>query len=324
MSDKQRIVIVGATGEVGAALFSALEDADFQNVSCHAVASANSVDETVMFNGRALLVEALNEFDFQKDDIVVFAAPANITLQVAPQLRKQGCRLIDLSGAYALDENIPLVISGDSVPDAEFVSCASPLAAVLAQIVNALSPHAPISSIQATILKPASSYGRAGVRELAGQTGELLNARGITPAVFPAQIAFNTLPLVGEMNENKLMDELERLLPESVPVALMEAVSSVFYGAMVGLSIQTTQEILLSKAETALSKVGMNPQNNEEDQELVTPVTHASGVDGVVFTGLQALPAPFQGLRLWLLMDLVRQGAVKPTLDILSKWIKRL
>lgn len=318
-----RLVIAGATGEVGTALLSALEDADLPIAEMHALASPESVEETVMFKGRALLVESLDDFDFQRADIAVFAVPAEQSLRHVPRARAAGCRVIDHSEAYRLDEEVPLAVAG-AVPEGDLIACPGPLAALLVPVLQALVALAPVASVQATLLSPVSLLGRAGVRELAGQTGELLNARGITPSVFPAQIAFNTLPVVGEAGGNRLMDELERLLPTPVPVALAEVRVPVFYGMTLGLSVQTGRDIAVEAAVAALEKAGVKLADLEKDQQLATPVSHASGVPDITLVELRELPAPLQGLQLWLLADNVRQGAVSQTVAVLSKWIKRL
>jgi aspartate-semialdehyde dehydrogenase len=173
-------------------------------------------------------------------------------------------------------------------------------------------------------LQPVSSKGRQGVRELAGQTGELLNARGITPNVFPAQTAFNVLPLVGEMSGNQLMDELERVLPSPIPVVLSEAIVPVFYGMTVSLVVHTERDIDQDAIQSALISAGFLIEKDDENHELATPVGSASNTAGVVMSGLSALPAPLNGFRVWLLTDNIRQVVVNLTIKAVEKWIKRL
>ncbi len=321
MSTGCRLAIAGATGEVGRALFSALEDAELELAEVHALASADSVDETVMYKNRGLLIEALDEFDFGRVDVVIFAVPADVSVKYVPRARKAGCRVIDHSSAFRLDEAVPLIVDGAPLPEADLVACPGALAAILAPVLVALATYQP-ASVQVTALHPVSGRGRAGVRELAGQTGELLNARGIEPAVFPVQIAFNSLPVVGESAANALMDELERLLPEPLPVALAEIIVPVFYGLSVSLRIETAVSAALPTLVKALSKAGLTVVDSESDQGVATPVTDASGQDGIYMSALSTLPAPLQGIQLWLVADNVRQGAARHSLYILKKWIK--
>lgn len=321
MSTGCRLAIVGATGEVGRALISALEDAELELAEVHALASAASEDETIMYRGRALLVEALDEFDFKRADIAIFAVPEMQAQKFVPQARKAGCRVIDHSAAFRLQDDVPLLIEGSVIPEADLVACPGALTAVLAPVLSVLSSY-DLQSVHVTALNPVSVRGRAGVRELAGQTGELLNARGIEPAVFPVQIAFNALPVVGGQGADVLMDELERLLPEALVVDLAEVVVPVFYGITAALRVETAQAVDLAKVGKVLAAAGLLLVDSEQDQGVATPVTDASGQDGVYISALSALPAPVQGLQFWLVADNVRQGAARHSLYILKKWIK--
>lgn len=321
MSTGCRLAIVGATGEVGRALISALEDAGLELAEVHALASAASEDETIMYRGRALLVESLDDFDFKRADIVVFAVPETVAHKFVPQARAARCRVIDHSAAFRLQDDVPLLVDGSVIPEADLVACPGALSSLLVPVLLALAPFE-LQSVHVTALNPVSVRGRAGVRELAGQTGELLNARGIEPATFPVQIAFNSLPVVGGQGADALMDELERLLPDAIPVGLSEVVVPVFYGISAALRVQTALPLGAGEAEKVLLAAGLLLPDSEQDQGVATPVTDASGQEGVYMSALSTLPAPFQGVQLWLVADNVRQGAARHSLYILKKWIK--
>ena len=256
--------------------------------------------------------------------IALFAVPAAVSLKFIAKARAAGCKVIDHSTAFTLDESVALLCQAKAVPSTDFLAVASPLSALLATVFQSVAAVTPIQSAEATVLQPVSSKGRQGVRELAGQTGELLNARGITPNVFPAQTAFNVLPLVGEMSGNQLMDELERVLPSPIPVVLSEAIVPVFYGMTVSLVVHTERDIDQDAIQSALISAGFLIEKDDENHELATPVGSASNTAGVVMSGLSALPAPLNGFRVWLLTDNIRQVVVNLTIKAVEKWIKRL
>lgn len=313
-----RLAIVGVTGEVGKAVLAMIEERGIALSEVHALASAASAEETVLFNNRPLLVGDLGEFDFARADVAIFAVPADVAEEFVPRARAAGCRVIDHSAAFRLAPDVPLLVEGMAVPDAGLVACPGALAALLVPLLKSLQD---IQSVQVTLLSPVSLAGRAGVRELAGQTGELLNGRGIEPSVFPAQIAFNALPVV-EDGSGELMDELERLLPDSFPVAVAEVRVPVFYGLTVSATVQSGAPARLETLRQALLAAGVREADSESEQGLVTPVTEASGQDGVYLASLRALPAPLEGVQLWLVADNIRQGAARHSLYILEKWIK--
>lgn len=319
MAEGVKIAIAGATGELGRAVLSALEDSALAVGQLRVLAGADADEETLMFRNRPLLVEALDDFDFGAVQVAVLCLPADVAARVAPRAQAAGCRVIDHSGAFRDDPSVPLLAEGLPVPDAPLVACASAEAALLLPLLRSVEG---IASLQLTVLAPVSARGRAGVRELAGQTGELLNGRGIEASAFPAQVAFNTLPAVGSTGEDELADELERLLPESFPVLLARVTVPVFYGLTLAVTLQTGAAPDLARLRARLEKAGVTLGNSEDDQGVVTPVTEAAGQDGLYLTGLAGLPAPLVGLRCWLVGDNLRQGAARHSLYILENWIK--
>lgn len=319
MAEGVKLAVAGATGELGRAVLAALEESGLEVARVHALASAESVEDTLMFRSRPLLVEDVEEFDFATVNIAVLCLPAALSARIAPRARAAGCRVIDHSAAFRNSADIPLLAEGMSLPEADFVACPSAGAALLLPVLRCLEG---ITALHVTALSPVSAGGRAGVRELAGQTGELLNGRSIEPATFAAQIAFNALPVVGTEEEEGLMDELERLLPESFPVVLATVTVPVFYGFTLAVTVQTEVSPDLAVLRHRLGKAGVTLGNSDNDQGVVTPVTEASGQDGLYLTGLATLPAPLQGLRFWLVGDNLRQGGARQSLGILEKWIK--
>ena len=56
----------------------------------------------------------------------------------------------------------------------------------------------PIRSVSATVLEPASEYGRAAMDELHQQTVKLLSFQELPRQVYDTQVAFNTTPSFGD------------------------------------------------------------------------------------------------------------------------------
>lgn len=319
-----RLAIVGVTGEVGRAVLSRLEDTDLKFAELHALASSRSEEETVMFRQRPLIVESAEGFDFSRADIVVLATPAPVSTQLADQALAAGCRVIDHSTAFLMQGDAPFAGTVES-ESAELVVVPSAEVSLLAPLLSAAIGLTSLRAVHATLLVPVSASGHGGVRELAGQTGELLNARGIEPAVFPVQIAFNCLPLVGSSREEVVAEGLQQLLGEHVPLVLSEILVPVFYGLTAQITLETEAHLMADELADRLSRQGgVEVRNSLEDHEVATPVTDASGQPGVYVCGIRALLPPLQGLTFTAVADNVHQGAARHTVDLLEKWIKRL
>lgn len=331
MNKQCNIAIAGATGEVGRALLDMLEEAALPIDRLYVLASDRSTEETLMYNKKPLLVEALEDFDFSVVQIVILALPAEVAMETAARARDAGCRVIDHSSAFRADAAIALITEGADTQllGADLLACPGAPAAMLAPVLNVLDELFGVAVAHVSLLSPVSAQGRAGLRELAGQTGELLNARGIEPSVFPVQIAFNCIPLVGSLataaehdEEAAVSADLARLLKNSFPLVLNMVRVPVFYGQSAMISVQTESETDLGQLRQALSVVGVVFDDNESDQGVATPVTEAAGKSGIYLAGLKELAAPLLGVRFWITADNVRQGAASHSLYILKNWIK--
>lgn len=319
-----RLAIVGVTGEVGRALLSRLDESGLEFAEVHALASARSEEETVMFRHRPLIVEVAEAFDFSRADVVVLATPLAVSELLADRALAAGCRVIDHSTAFAGQRDVPLAGTVES-ESAELVIVPSAEVSLLAPLLSAAIGTFPLRTVHVSLVLPVSSSGHAGVRELAGQTGELLNARGIEPVVFPVQIAFNCLPLVGSSREEIVTEGLQQLLGEHVPLVLSAIVAPVFYGVTAQITLETEVPMMAEEFADRLSRLGgVEVRNSSEDQQVATPVTDAAGQVGVYVSGIRALSLPLQGVTMVAVADNVHQGAARHTVDLLEKWIKRL
>lgn len=331
MNKPCNIAIAGATGEVGRALLAMLEEAELPIDRLYVLASERSEEQTVMYKSRPLLVDMLSDFDFSRVQFVILALPAELSLLTAERARDAGCRVIDHSAAFRGDESVPLILDGASphLLTNDLVACPGAPAALLAPLLGVLDEFCGIEVAHVTLLGPVSAAGNAGVRELAGQTGELLNARGIEPTVFPVQIAFNCLPLVGSSatqtvpeDERLLRGELARLLERPLSLAVSLVQVPVFYGLSAMVSVQTEAPVDLASLRNAFALRGVVMTDPESDQGVATPVTDAAGHDEVYMSGLRTLAAPLQGLQFWVTADNVRYGAARHSLFVLKNWIK--
>ena len=71
---KFNVAIAGATGAVGEALISILEERDFPVAQLFPLASERSAGSSVMFKNKPVKVQNLAEFDFTQAEIGLFSA----------------------------------------------------------------------------------------------------------------------------------------------------------------------------------------------------------------------------------------------------------
>ena len=148
-----------------------------------------------------LTVEDLDEELLLADGppaVAFFAGVPDQPRRLARLLSEAGTRVIDLTSAYRLDAQVPLLVTPPSgaVPPLSSLPGGGPLAAfrALEPILGTLG----LTRLDATLLIPVSAAGAAGVRELSRQTAKLLSGGSPKPKRFPHRIAFNIQPGPGE------------------------------------------------------------------------------------------------------------------------------
>jgi aspartate-semialdehyde dehydrogenase len=99
---------------------------------------------------------------------------------------------------------------------------AHPAALALALLLERLQQAAPVRFAFATLLQPASEFGRAAMDELHQQTVNLLSFQGLPRAIYDAQAAYNLLSGLGETAKVSLARSrrgFAATMPRSPPAA---------------------------------------------------------------------------------------------------------
>jgi len=118
-----------------------------------------------------------------------------------------------------------------------------------------------IRNVAATVLEPASEYGRAALDELHQQTVTLLSFQTVPMQVYDLQVAFNTVASFGESAKINLADSEARIrrhyallsggrLP-GISVQLIHA--PVFHGHTYSVCVEYERPVALAEVEATLS-----------------------------------------------------------------------
>jgi len=107
---KYNVAVVGATGAVGEALISILEERNFPVNELFPLASERSAGSKIQFRGKSVTVQNLADFDFSKAEIGLFSAGGSISEIYAPKAGAAGCIVIDNTSQFRYDADIPLVV----------------------------------------------------------------------------------------------------------------------------------------------------------------------------------------------------------------------
>lgn len=313
----QSIGLFGVTGELGRAFFDALEEQAAFVGRLRLFASARSAEESRVFRDKPLAVEEADTADFDDLNEAILAVPADVADELAGRLLARGVRVWDASGS--LRSHPQAVSLAEAGPDSLLIVLDEPLVNILSPLVQQLQAASPLQRLEVTVLAPVSARGQKGVRELARQTGELLNGRGITVETWPQQVAFNVLSADGSfevasgtVRERRLTAALKKQLPDAT-VRVRQFIVPVFYGAV--MDLRWTHAHALPRAAVLKACASAMTVHDERDGEsLPTPVSE--GVSQMTAT-LSRLHVEAEESMACVLADPLRVGIVQPLLATL-------
>ena len=96
-----KVVIVGATGNVGREMLNILHEREFSIAEIAVLASRKSIGTEVSFGDRTLKTTDLATFDFTGWDMALFAVGSDATKEYAPKSAAAGCIVIDNSSSVS-------------------------------------------------------------------------------------------------------------------------------------------------------------------------------------------------------------------------------
>ncbi len=326
-----KIVVVGATGNVGREMLNVLAEREFPYDEIAAVASSRSHGSEIEIGdtGKMLKVQNIEHFDFAGWDMALFAAGSAATKIYAPKAAAAGCVVIDNSSLYRMDPDVPLIVP-EVNPEAisgytKRNIIANPNCST-AQMVVALKPlhdAAKIKRVVVSTYQSVSGAGKGGMDELFEQSRAIFVGDPKENHVFTKQIAFNVIPHIdvflddGSTKEEwKMVVETKKILDPKIKVTATCVRVPVFVGHSESINIQFENELSASDAQKILRDApGIMLIDKREDEGYVTPVECVG--DGATFISrVREDPTVENGLNIWCVSDNLRKGAALNAVQI--------
>ncbi|MFT4518582.1 MAG: aspartate-semialdehyde dehydrogenase [Halioglobus sp.] len=331
MSSEYDVAVVGATGAVGEAMISILEERNFPVRNLYALASNRSAGKTIMFHGKSVRVTDLAEFDFAQAQIGLFSAGGSLSEKYAPIAAAAGCVVIDNTSHFRRDEDVPLVIPEVNPEALAGYSTrniiANPNCSTI-QMLVALKPiydAVGIERINVATYQAVSGTGKEAIEELAGQTAKLLNGQEAECSVYPKQIAFNAIPHIDTFQDNGYTREEMKMVWETQKIfgdpGLMVNPTCVripvFFGHSEAVHIETVDKISAEEARHLLEgAAGVTVMDERVDGGYPTAVSDSAGKDPVFVGRIREDISHPKGLNMWIVSDNVRKGAALNSVQI--------
>ncbi len=325
-----RIVVAGATGNVGREMLNILHERAFPVDEIVALASRKSLGSEVSFGDKTLKTQDLDTFDFTGWDIALFAIGSDATKTYAPKAAKAGCVVIDNSSLYRYDADVPLIVpevNADAIHGyAKKNIIANPNCST-AQMVVALKPlhdRARIRRVVVSTYQSVSGAGKGGIDELWDQTKSIYNPTDDKPPKqFTKQIAFNVIPHIdkfmdsGETKEEwKMVAETKKIVDPSIKVTATCVRVPVFVGHSEAVNIEFEDFLDEDEARDILREApGVMVIDKREDGGYVTPV-ECVGDFATFISRIRQDSTIDNGLNLWCVSDNLRKGAALNAVQI--------
>jgi aspartate-semialdehyde dehydrogenase len=326
-----RMVVVGATGNVGREMLNILAERQFPVDEIAAVASPRSTGTMIDFgdSGKELKIQNIDHFDFAGWDMALFAAGSEASKAHAPRAAAAGCTVIDNSSLYRMDPDVPLIVPEVNAHAIDGYRRRNIIAnpnCSTAQMVVALKPlhdYATIRRVVVSTYQSVSGAGKAGMDELFEQSRNIFVGDANEPAKFTKQIAFNVIPHIDSFlddgstkEEWKMVVETKKILDPRIKVTATCVRVPVFVGHSESINIEFENEISAAKAQEILREApGIMLVDKREDGGYVTPV-ECVGDYATYVSRVREDPTVENGLSLWCVSDNLRKGAALNAVQI--------
>ncbi len=326
-----RVVVVGATGNVGREVLNVLAEREFPIDEIAAVASSRSTGVEIDFgdSGKLLKCKNIEHFDWAGWDIALFAAGSAVAKEYAPKCAAAGCVVIDNSSLYRMDPDVPLVVP-EVNPDAidgykarNIIANPNCSTAQLVVVLKPLHDAAKIKRVVVSTYQSVSGAGKAGMDELFEQSRAIFVGDQVNSTVFTKQIAFNVIPHIdvflddGSTKEEwKMVVETKKILDPKIKLNATCVRVPVFVGHSEAVNIEFEREISAEEAQDILREApGVMLIDKREDEGYITPIECVG--DGATYVSrVREDPTVENGLTLWCVSDNLRKGAALNAVQI--------
>ena len=325
-----KVVVAGATGNVGREMLNILAEREFPTDEVVALASRRSLGTEVSFGDKTLKTRDIEGFDFTGYDIALFAIGSEATKQYAPIAAKAGCVVIDNSSLYRYDPDVPLIVpevNADAITGyAKRNIIANPNCST-AQMVVALKPlhdRARIKRVVVATYQSVSGAGKDGMDELWSQTkGMYVPGQEVAPKKFQKQIAFNVIPQIdvfldsGDTKEEwKMVAETKKILDTKVKVTATCVRVPVFVGHSEAINVEFEDFLDEDEARDILREApGVLVIDKREPGGYATPV-ECVGDYATFVSRIRQDSTVENGLNLWCVSDNLRKGTALNAVQI--------
>ncbi|GAA4521749.1 MULTISPECIES: aspartate-semialdehyde dehydrogenase [Nonomuraea] len=233
---RPNLALIGATGAVGTVMRDIVSSRDDVWGEVRLVASPRSAGKVLRVRGEDVVVRALAPEVFDGIDIAIFDVPDEVSAEWVPIAAERGAIVIDKSGTFRMDPDVPLVVPEVNPHDARqrprnIISTPNCTTLSMMAAMGALHAEYGLQELVVASYQAVSGAGVAGSARLYDEVEALAGDRSIGQAAgdvrkalanklpddspFPAPVAFNVVPWAGSYKDGGWASEELKLRNES-------------------------------------------------------------------------------------------------------------
>jgi len=328
------VAVVGATGAVGTIIRQLLEERRFPSKRIKFLASSRSAGREIAFAGKPHTIEELQPEAFCQGQLVISSTPDDVARDFIPKAVRRGAVVVDESGSWRMDPNVPLVIpevNAEAIRKHQGI-ISSPNCSTT-QMVLAMKPLHDAGRVRRVVVstyQATSGAGVAGTRDLEGGTRAALAGEQYEYEEFAYPIAFNCIPQIGRpkhqgytSEEMKMVWETQKVFEdESIqvcPTCVRVPVSNCHSESIL---VETEKKITVEEArELFAATPGMAVMDDLDATCYPMPINCDQRDEVFVGRIREDLSCP-NGLAFWCVSDNLRKGAATNAVQI-AEWLVR-
>lgn len=334
------VAVVGATGAVGTIIRQLLEARKFPFRTIKFLASKRSAGHTLTFAGRPYTVEEMRPEAFDGVELAIASTPDDVARDFIPEAVKRGCVVIDESGYWRMDPQVPLVIPEVNphavcryrTSEGGKGIISSPNCSTT-QMVQALKPLHDAGRVRRVIVstyQATSGAGLAGTRDLDKGTRAHLAGEQYSYETFAHPIAFNCMPQIGSpkcqgytSEEMKMVYETRKMLEDDsilvCPTCVRVPVSNCHSESIL---VETERKITVEEARRLFAATPGLVVMDELEKKVYPMPINCDGRDETFIGRIREDLSCPNGLTFWCVSDNLRKGAATNAVQIAELLVK--
>ena len=325
-----KIAIVGVTGLVGSVMLKVLEERNFKNIELIAVASSKSVGKEIVFWGKKIKIQSVEDALKLNPDIAIFSAGSDASLSYAPKFAEKSCYVIDNSSAWRMNRKVPLVVPEINANEitSKTKIIANPNCSTI-QMVVALAPLHNKYKLKRLVISTYQSVTGTGVKAVKQLENEENNLVG--EKAYPYPIHRNLFPHGGSFLESGYTSEEEKLVNETRKILsdynISISATVVRVPVTGGHSMAVNAEFISNYKLDAIRKIynetpGIILYDDVNNNIYPMPLI-SEGKDEVFVGRLRRDNGNENTLNMWISADNLRKGAATNAIQIAEYLISR-